>query len=77
MERDDKQIFCEDDKEHIFRFRLEPSQDVEGDPLTELIRTQLGALLDTVVLCSDGHPVEVEGFRFINSSKTHPIWPQL
>lgn len=74
MKKEEPQIFCEDDKDFIFRFQLEPVQEIEGDPLTELIKTQLRALLDTVVLCSNGEPLEVEEFKYIHSKEIYPIY---
>lgn len=68
------QLFCEDDQDAIFRFTIAPQLEKGEDPLMELIRLQLQALLDIIVLLQGDTAVEVEAFRFINSSQTNPIW---
>jgi len=56
----------------IFRFKLDEIQDekVYDDPLTEMVRSQLAALLDVVVLTENDKPVKVDGFKFINDLDT-------
>lgn len=76
MSKSRPEIVSEDDRDYIFRFKLEPQKEVSGDPLTQLIRLQLQALLDVVLLVQEREEVKVEGFRFINSTCTHPIWPE-
>jgi hypothetical protein len=63
----------------IFRFKLDEIQDekVYDDPLTEMVRSQLAALLDVVVLTENDKPVNVNGFKFINDLDTvNSIFPK-
>jgi len=64
----------------VFRFKLDP--DTPGgtaynDPLTELVRSQLEALLEVVVLTSGGKEVRgVDGFRFMKHlDRQYQIYP--
>ena len=51
----------------VFQFPLDtPVEPILEDPFTEMIRQQLAALLDVIVLTRNGEEVAVDGFRFIN-----------
>ncbi len=58
-----------DKKDFVFRFKLDeqtPEKGVYDDPLTELVRSQLEALLEVVVLTRGGEELRgVDGFRFM------------
>jgi len=57
------------EEDFVFRFKVDgetPRDPVYDDPLTELVRSQLEALLEVVVLTRDGEELRgVDGFRFM------------
>lgn len=69
-----------DEKDFVFRFKLDPDDSGEtgyDDPLTELVRSQLEALLEVVVLTRGGEELRgVDGFRFMKHlDRQCQIWP--
>lgn len=69
------------DGDYIFRFRLEDAPpSLYDNRLAQLIRDQLAALLDVVILTRGGETVRVDGFKFINemdSDREYPLWLNL
>jgi hypothetical protein len=59
----------EENRDFVFRFKLDPEapgDTVYDDPLTELVRSQLEALLEVVVLTRGGEELRgVDGFRYM------------
>lgn len=71
-----------DEKDFVFRFKLDqdaPGDTVYDDPLTELVRSQLEALLEVVVLTRNGEEVRgVDGFRFMKHlDRQYRIYPEI
>lgn len=70
-----------DKKDFVFRFKLDqdtPGNTAYDDPLTELVRSQLEALLGVVVLTRDGEEIRgVDGFRFMKHlDRQYHIYPE-
>ncbi len=70
-----------DNKDFVFRFKLEedaPDGTVYDDPLTELVRSQLEALLEVVVLTRGDKEIRgVDGFRFMKHlDRPYRIYPE-
>jgi len=69
MGSDDKGPPATNGEDFKFRFKIgedAPGDAVYDDPLTELVRSQLEALLDVVVLTRNGEEVRgLDGFRFM------------
>lgn len=70
-----------DEKDFVFRFKLDreaPGDTVYDDPLTELVRSQLEALLEVVVLTRGGEELRgVDGFRFMKQiDRQFEIYPE-
>ncbi len=70
-----------DDKDFVFRFKVgEEGEDktVYDDPLTELVRSQLEALLEVVVLTRGTEELRgVDGFRFMkHHDRPYRIHPE-
>lgn len=81
MSSDDKGSPAGEGEDFIFRFKVAedaPGDPVYDDPLTELVRSQLEALLDVVVLTRDGEEVRgVDGFRFMKHlDRQYRIYPE-
>jgi hypothetical protein len=67
------------DDDYVFRFRLDDSGKpaLYQDAFTEMVRRQLAAMLEVVVLTEDGEEVSVDGFRIINDrDRTYRIFPK-
>lgn len=66
--------------EFIFRYELfaEPNKPVYEDPLVELIRSNLEAILDVIVLVSNGKEVTVDSFKLLGEgdNKIYRIYHQ-
>ena len=56
------------DDDFAFKFKLDSSNELPvcQDPFTEMVRCQLEALLDVVILTNGEKNVSVDGFKFIN-----------
>jgi len=70
-----------DDKDFVFRFKVGEegaSEAVYDDPLTELVRSQLEALLEVVVLTRGSEELRgVDGFRFMKHlDRQYQIHPE-
>jgi len=70
-----------ENKDFVFRFKVDPENagdTVYDDPLTELVRSQLEALLGVVVLTRNGEEVRgVDGFRFIKHlDRQYQVFPE-
>jgi hypothetical protein len=70
-----------DKKDFVFRFKLDqddPGDTVYDDPLTELVRSQLEALLEVVVLTRGDEEIRgVDGFRFMKHlDRQYRIYPE-
>ncbi len=70
-----------DEKDFVFRFKLDRESTgdaVYDDPLTELVRSQLEALLEVVVLTRGGEELRgVDGFRFMKQiDRPFEIYPE-
>ena len=68
-------------EDFVFRFRVDPQGGGKGvyeDPLTELVRSQLEALLRLVVLTRGGEEIRgVTGFKFMKQlERNYPIYPE-
>jgi len=65
--------------DYVWHFKLSDDE-VEGfeaDALTEMLREQLRAILECVVLTSNGVHLRVTGFRFLAEPKTdHLLFPE-
>lgn len=71
----------DENKDFVFRFKLDrdvPGDPVYDDPLTELVRSQLEALLEVVVLTRRGEELSgVDGFRFMKHfDRQYDIYPE-
>jgi hypothetical protein len=69
-----------DEKDFVFRFKVGEDgagEAVYDDPLTELVRSQLEALLEVVVLTRGGEELRgVDGFRFMKHlDRQYGIYP--
>jgi hypothetical protein len=69
-----------EDQDFVFRFKVDSGDAgprVYDDPLTELVRSQLEALLSVVVLTRDGEEVHgVDGFKYMkNLGENFRIFP--
>lgn len=65
--------------DYVFRFPLDEEQPAPlyGNRLVEMVRQQLLALLDVVVLTSGRQEVKVNGFKFLNQAdpdQVYPLW---
>ena len=68
------------DEDYVFRFKLDDTDskntNILDDPLAEMTRSQLEALLNIVILTYKGEGVKVDGFEFLNDSETmYKIFP--
>lgn len=68
------------DEDYVFRFKLDDidskNTNILDDPLAEMTRSQLEALLNIVILTYKGEEVKVEGFKFLNDRETiYKIFP--
>lgn len=60
--------------DHIFRFPVEPPEDVAEDDLFRwTLEQQLVAILDLVELSVGGEPVHVDGYRLLNERDYRPL----
>ena len=63
--------------DYVFRFRLDEAQQspVYQNRLVEMVREQLAALLDVVVLTRGSQDVSVDGFRLLGDpDHIYPLW---
>jgi hypothetical protein len=68
------------DEDYVFRFKLDETDskntNILDDPLAEMTRSQLEALLNIVILTYKGQGVKVDGFTFLNDRETiYKIFP--
>ena len=68
------------EEDYVFRFKLDDTDskntNILDDPLAEMTRSQLEALLNIVILTYKGQEVKVEGFEFLNDRETiYKIFP--
>lgn len=56
------------DNDFVFKFKLDNSDEppIYQDPFTEMVRCQIEALLNIVILTNREKNVSVDGFKFIN-----------
>jgi len=62
--------------DYVWHFRLThgPGEDPGSDPLVEMVRAQVAALLRCVVLTERGVDLKVTGFRFLGEPEVeHPV----
>lgn len=81
MGSDDKGSRAGNGEDFTFRFKIDetaPGDPVYDDPLTELVRSQLEALLGVVVLTRGGEELRgVDGFRFMKHlDRQFSIYPE-
>ena len=67
------------DEDYVFRYKLDigsKNTNILDDPLVEMTRSQLEALLNIVILIYKGQEVKVDGFTFLNDRETiYKIFP--
>jgi len=66
-------------EDYVFKIGLEhdedlPPVDPSDAPKVALVRAQLQALLEVVILTVGGAEATIDGFRFIGEEAAHPIW---
>ena len=66
----------EHDQDYIFRFRLEEGPAlIYANRLAEMVRQQLAALLDVVVLTRGSQEVKIDGFKFLGDpGQIYSLW---
>jgi hypothetical protein len=64
--------------DYVWHFRLSDHQPPkDSDPLTEMIRQQLCALLGCVVLTRNGQDIRITGFRLLTEpGHDHLLYPE-
>jgi hypothetical protein len=60
------------EEEFVFRFDFSSVQEESfyADPIVELFRRQISNLLEVVVLMDGEKQLKIDGFKFLNDSKT-------
>ena len=76
MTSDDNCAISKADQDYIFRFRLEEGPaPIYANNLVEMVRQQLAALLDVVVLTRGSQEVKVDGFKFLGDpTQIYSLW---